>query len=724
MSKQRRRVPEQHQPFDLSSWLPKLQNDGYEVEIRLGRYDDRRFRSCVSLQAWERLSRFFTQLAWKCSRQNDEVAIVDEVRRIKTGSATVWQSKVSQETYDDYRRHIRFSLAVETTISPRVQQWNRNVTNFTRVRERTSFLSPDGALRMDLTHLKVPEEQHEAELEILSPNINTGQVQSFLEALLTVYHGNFVSIPDQDEKLMMAFYQTILKTSMFCGSKVVSLSRPSMSPLSLADYVVQVKTDGERVQLLVLEQGYVVFVTTYNTIQMTDIVCDMSMAGTIMDAEVTFTYDKEVMLQKIHFDVFDVIAYRGNSLVDDKRYHLDERLAFARQVLKACRPTPRYSLHLKYGIGGNVFAAAGVLLDTTTAIDGVIFTPVHQAYKLHIDRKVDLPILKWKPVELNTIDFWAVQQADGQTWELYVIGDGGTHVLFQPSGVDLCTHLVTFDPSARDCITGSPFQTKTVIECRWDHDAKMFRPLRTRYDKIMNKSKHGNYVTIANSIWETIMHGVTLTELVTTPHSEDLRSARAAPPFPIDADRVSEGDYLVRPDASSEVQMHQIERKVAWWYSKRYGMFYLCGVGVTYPLIPIVANMSRLFKTREISAVDGWHSLFVEAYDIVITASEREAEYSRLQNLAASMGVVTSHVESVPDPVKRKVVIKDVPKPEMLSELISHLSLHDDGPSPTSDNTLLTKMTVAQLRQKCRDQNLSTHGIKRALVERLSNAVQ
>jgi len=77
--------------------------------------------------------------------------------------------------------------------------------------------------------------------------------------------------------------------------------------------------------------------------------------------------------------------------------------------------------------------------------DGLIFTPVNEPYP---KTKKWSSLLKWKPAELNTIDFFAVKIGSDNNigkWQLYVQGTLPSDIKGALSDKRQTTQIVLFD---------------------------------------------------------------------------------------------------------------------------------------------------------------------------------------------------------------------------------------------------------------------------------------
>jgi SAM-dependent methyltransferase len=253
--------------------------------------------------------------------------------------------------------------------------------------------------------------------------------------------------------------------------------------------------------------------------------------STIIDGEIVRHNNQ------IHFLSFDCLFYNGKDLRGQTKYYLKTRLNRLNHIVKTLSESHFYKISVKHYYFGNVFSGSKHILDSVSEKfyenDGLIFTPVNEPYPLV---KKWTGLLKWKPAEMNTIDFYAVKMTNNgnngnnenvgdSKWQLYVQGEvprsneteknKTTTVLFdieklcgQNTESRLVTYETLFSDSLIDSTTGESYKTNTVIEFRWDSAKLMFVPLRTRCDKTVNPRKHGNFSKVACDIWNNINNPV------------------------------------------------------------------------------------------------------------------------------------------------------------------------------------------------------------------------
>jgi hypothetical protein len=233
---------------------------------------------------------------------------------------------------------------------------------------------------------------------------------------------------------------------------------------------------------------------------------------------------------------FDSIFYNGNDMRGNDKYKLLERLNRMKDIIGSLTTSNYYEIKPKIFYFKNVFLGAKKILSDEHSYknDGLIFTPIDEPYPMTTKWS---SLYKWKPAELNTIDFYSIKTENYNNgtskWELYVqhVNERSqehkkqpTKTLFDISKlcsshvIDEITSYTTFMDNIIDPTTNEPYQSNTVIEYMWDNKSSKFIPLRTRWDKTDNPRKHGNFSSVACDIWNNIHNPVDKETLVSYTH--------------------------------------------------------------------------------------------------------------------------------------------------------------------------------------------------------------
>jgi hypothetical protein len=508
---------------------------GKEFEIRFGKYlyshETKKsiFDSSVDLE-------FFVKVQKTFANQKSEVKITHEVlcengiRQIEdvvTGIKTE-MAKTRIRVYDLYDYDLRLCLSREESNEG---ESKASTVTMTRNKYRTSYLFPCG--RIDTTRVEESSDgqpgitKYEIELEITDPR-EKDSVFSLLSVLLMIKQDNFHLIKNKEVREVRKDYTNYTQVRYFIGAQPETLQKDQLSILYKNLYCVTDKADGQR-SFLFVTRGSVYFIDGNMKIKATRIKCN-DLDGTLIDGELVSNP------QGFSFHAFDVLIFKEQDLRGNNNYDFYKRLEIVKQVIDnlEIQKDPIYKFLVKDFIFKDVFVGSKVLVEAERDYqkDGLIFTPVNEPYPL---TKKWRNLLKWKPIEMTTMDFFSIKTENHPTeWKLYVQQPeaGGSKGNFSCSGNNNSGKIVLFDiskickdqESAKDYITfktdiseeiAKNYCSNTVIEFRWDLELQKFIPLRTRWDKTADPRKHGNHISVACSIWNNITHPVTIDNLLT-----------------------------------------------------------------------------------------------------------------------------------------------------------------------------------------------------------------
>lgn len=187
-------------------------------------------------------------------------------------------------------------------------------------------------------------------------------------------------------------------------------------------------------------------------------------------------------------------------------------------------------------------------------LDGLIYTPIDQIYT---KKKSKFSILRWKPANKNSIDFYIKFEKNPRDNKIYTVFDKSTlnnideenkkdgdliadeklyqiinlyvgqlqnniekPILFKPEDNLSQTYVMIENGFPRD-FENNIILDSTVVEFIYDESENSnfkWKPLRTRYDKtffVQNyQKKYGNYYIFAKKIWNSIKNPITIEDLV------------------------------------------------------------------------------------------------------------------------------------------------------------------------------------------------------------------
>ena len=501
-----------------------------EFEIRFGKfYQDMnssnkikkyRFDSNMEIESFYNLKNMFNnQKLKKTVKKTREFIyqidnrVVKRILDLETNSVVV-MSKQTMKTYDIYDYDLRMSVAYEKTdVSiERVDEFS-----LIRTKDRTSYELPFGHLDFTIVEQKDSKSgevhiKYEVEMEVTSMQYND-YIMSYIMVILQKRQDNYYVIPGNEKRRIFSEYKNLVNANYFVGAQPETLHKEKISNLYKTEYAVTDKADGERYFLFIDKIGFVYFLdNNLNKILKTDLHC-ANYKQCIIDGELV------KIKNKICFLAFDLLIFNGMDLRGNMEYNLKRRIYELKGI--EFSKSEFYEISVKNYYFGNVFSGSKKILDSISdkfyENDGLIFTPVNEAYP---KIKKWNTLFKWKPCELNTIDFYAKQISSKNgigTWNLYIQAPSNNtetkrteKVLFDiqklcnQQNTDIITYQTSFDESLVDPTTGEQYKTNTVIEFRWEASKLKFVPLRTRWDKTVNPSKHGNFVKVACDIWNNI----------------------------------------------------------------------------------------------------------------------------------------------------------------------------------------------------------------------------
>ncbi len=551
-------LPENHETI-LKSFLDSI-NSSTECEIRFGnfvkkerQFDDRKnekeFVSNVEIDFFYRLKQILNSsgIKKKTTYTKDvqfknapnkkgkirQTIFTDSKFQPLQNTKTINMLKNQHRTFDLFLYDCRVSLSTEKNLD-RIDGVDFKKPTFFRYKNRTSYNFDYGVLDMTIVYQGLTEEealsknnvQYEIEFEIKEHNYES--VMKLVSYILSVRQDNFFIINDNERKILFNEYRNLTNVPFFVGVQPETLQKDQLSLLFKELYSVTDKADGERYFMYIDSRGCVYFLDSNLSNMLKTNICSSKFKNCLLDGELVKKRETHE-LTHISFYAFDILFFNGNDLRENANFLLKQRLEKAFEVISSFESFDKYSFHMKKFIYRNVFMGSDIIMKNIQnkpyENDGLIFTPMNEPYP---KRRKWVKLLKWKPSELNTIDFYTVK--DGNKWTLYV-QDKTEAPMIKKSLVEkrldlvrfdvekLCgssdtTHITfetTFGDELIDPTTGEPFQTNTVIEFKWE--GNKFVPLRTRWDKTSNPNKQGNFSSVACSIWNNIHNPITPNQL-------------------------------------------------------------------------------------------------------------------------------------------------------------------------------------------------------------------
>ena len=257
----------------------------------------------------------------------------------------------------------------------------------------------------------------------------------------------------------------------FPGPQPISIERKHFSILK-GGYMVCEKSDGVRhlfVSLMfgdkkmcfIVNRAFTMFVVQLHLPK-------MAYLGTILDAELV---DRTLL-------IYDAVCIGNNSLV---QLNLIERLQSAENLISEITKLKTDPIILKVKTFFNLknfFEFEEYLSKIESKVDGLIFTPIKECIRTGTHETM----FKWKPRDLNTIDFQAKKW--GEKWGLYV-QEKGRLVFESELSVKNSPEWIV-----EDCI----------VECQYmcDDEPRWWKPIGLRLDKKHANNRKTFYRTLVN----------------------------------------------------------------------------------------------------------------------------------------------------------------------------------------------------------------------------------
>lgn len=473
-----------------------------------------------------------------------------------------------------------------------------------RYKERVSFILNknfrlDATVVKQSTKLSIlanSDSVYEIELETINRKITYAIFLDQIIEVLKIIQNAEVLLGKKEANHVIHSYMNILGIRTTITSpverKVISVEGQHIVKFIPNKYCTTDKVDGERYFLISLATGIYLLslnMTVKKTVYITD---KKEYHNMILDGELIRDADDNTALL-----IIDAVYVNNIDFRDDPKFNLKHRLTVVYDVIDKCFnniiPFPDYMDHNKdldlnkiktfytkelktywgtfnktltkssnlfitrklyfipYGIDlYEIFMYADMIWKlyvydglTPYKLDGMIYTPLNSSYLIK-NKPDDFDTIpqdyKWKPPNLNSIDFFIRFEKDKSTNEDAIFFDesiknsGNPYkvcklfvhsrrdkeipIPFLVNKIEQRSFIYIEDGVALD-IEGKIIEDNTVVEFAFDmtqndiDNSFKWMPLRTRYDKTESVmkygTKYGNHVSIAIRIWKTIINPIT-----------------------------------------------------------------------------------------------------------------------------------------------------------------------------------------------------------------------
>jgi 2-polyprenyl-3-methyl-5-hydroxy-6-metoxy-1,4-benzoquinol methylase len=468
-----------------------------EMEVRFGTFE-KKFSPSISLSAYDRLDKFLKGfcsggeiLYEMCVNYKSGIKVIEQMpvpeydvlSYPENGTCDpVCMKKKQVSVIDVQEIGVRLCLSKESeTNFPK----EKDIPVYYKTRKRTVYKYKEFEFHLSVLKssgsfdtLSSSKYIYEIEMEV-SKLANARSLIDLVHLILKVIHETDIIATKAELDDILKDYLKLTQGKM---SKPFSITHENYNFSGNENYAVTVKLDGERKFLYVLHSR-IVLINSKKEISITNWTCDETFNGSIFDTEF---YKGSVYL-------FDCLFYKDKDT--RKSENLQERLDYIKEFTESCKN--KQIIPKEYHFG-NTLKISNTLLkkhfygfeDYKGKYDGIIYTPLIGVYSKVIS-------LKWKPQEINTIDFLIQKvsfdkESQMETWNLYSYDSKGKNVLFSDESLNTC-NVVSY--------VSSRYTDNTVVEFAYDIKQRKFTPIRQRLDKYQ-----GNNLEIAEKIFESIIY--------------------------------------------------------------------------------------------------------------------------------------------------------------------------------------------------------------------------
>lgn len=371
------------------------------------------------------------------------------------------------------------------------------------------------------------KENFEIELEAFSiVNNNTIDQKKFIK-----FHDFILQILLKN-KVVFKKYQELLQTNDFYTMNPISLDKHIYETKIPYYYSITDKADGDKIQLFIHEKKIYLIstnkeITELGKVSVSDnyIVEGEKINKRILLYDILYYKDKDVRKNNLkeRLDCLDsflsLINKKKNFKFDfnDLDKNINDYIQF---ITKNNNIIDKKYIILPTGLEGKneVYMYAEKIWNAFQSmpykLDGIIFTNINQVYEKSFKLQKD-PIYKWKPIELNSIDFYIIfdknkiveiEKQNYQMIFLYNYNHKGIVPFKKKENLHIGYIKCDNDNILKDD-ENKIVKSKTIVEMIYIKD-NIWKILRTREDKtkkmIMTNSKYGNHITVAENIFEII----------------------------------------------------------------------------------------------------------------------------------------------------------------------------------------------------------------------------
>lgn len=455
----------------------------------------------------------------------------------------------------------------------------------------------------DVNKIIFSPKSYEMEIDYSDKNTNADKLKTILKEVenikkVMIESDNLVKKKDE-ENINISYKNLVYGSNNLNFNNLYSMHPVSVEVQHIIDfipnkYAVSDKSDGDK-YVMFIDDDTVYFISNNLNVKVNNDVKVKNLNKSIYEGEYIYLESQ----QKYIFMIYDCLFFKGKdvrsktlfssryeyiyklldvinsnnyvkikqyegeyNIVKIKKHFRDQIISFYDNLDKGLSKLNKNDVYISNKIvlfppGGNnseVFLFADLIWNFCTkssevkcpySLDGIIFTPLEQKYTREL-KEQKLPIYKYKPPHLNSIDVYIKFDRNRDTGDLLRIfdnsipdtlefssyqvasifvgekvGDSEKPSPFNPDKKSNKIYLPIINGQVRD-IKGNIVEDNTVIEIVFDNNSKLplqykWSVIKTRWDKtesvIKHNKKYGNYKLVADKIWKSIKEAVTFNEI-------------------------------------------------------------------------------------------------------------------------------------------------------------------------------------------------------------------
>ena len=467
------------------------ENDNYELEFRFGTFNKNKFKPQISEKVYNNIIYFIeSQASSELIYKIQEVKNVDENGTIKINKLknqiknikdfknsdieyTIFSGKEKLSCLDIQEYGIRVCLSKETK---KAKNTKFGKSEYSIFRDKIRFLYNNIYIDLVKAVDSLENVEYSCELEIKNTNIYSKNIYLLIYEILKIIQESEILISKTEKEQVLEEYKSIVNSKKFVGTQPHTLKLDKIKKEE--SYALTYKLDGQRALLFVDSkcQGYYI-TTSFNVIK-TDLLFWEDLQGTILDGEI---YED-------CYYIFDMLYCKGQRIENKE---LNIRIDCIKLILDMNyfnNDEFKKKIQLKeYFFYDSIYEGLNNLIKKIDIkkYDGVILAPIKNQQN---------PTLKWKPTEMNTMDFRVKVLNENKAILLCVTKNGEDIYEYEKKGIEIQGIL-------KDKKEISKLKNGLIYEFTYDKDNEIFTKIRERRDKTKP-----NYIEVIHDNLESILY--------------------------------------------------------------------------------------------------------------------------------------------------------------------------------------------------------------------------